>query len=303
MVCKHPDRTTPTNSIYRPDLGLGWRFQVPYLLSLNLQVIVPDMLGYGQTSAPEAPEAYSFKTISSHLAKLIHEVTNGNPIILGAHDWGAFLAWRLAIYHPELIRGIFSFCIPFMPPLPVVVTLEQAVEQVPQFAYQLQLASGAAEAIGMKSPAHLRGFLRSCFGGVTEDGLPGFDVSIGLVEDRLDRIGPSPLVAEEIIDHYVHEYSRHGLHGPMNWYRTRVINGKDELALASESPYQFNVPAMIVMAGQDPALPPSLADGQEVFFPAGLRKAVIPGASHWVLIHCPVESNACIGEFVRGLLE
>lgn len=38
-----------------PDLAFGWRYQVPHLLSLNLRVIVPDMLGYGDTDAPEDP--------------------------------------------------------------------------------------------------------------------------------------------------------------------------------------------------------------------------------------------------------
>ncbi|KAL4783261.1 alpha/beta-hydrolase [Aspergillus varians] len=285
-----------------PDLGLGWRFQVPYLLSRNLQVIVPDMLGYGQTTAPDFPASYSLKTMSGHLASLINDVTSGSPVILGGHDWGAILAWRFAIYHPELIRAIFSFCIPFMPPLPVVVSLEQAVERVPQFKYQLQLASGVAEAIAMKSRAHLSGFLRSCFGAVTAEGLPGFDVSVGLVEERLETVGASPLVGEDILDFYVQEYSRNGLHGPMNWYRTRLIVGEEELPLArTQSPFRFSMPAMIVMAGQDPALPPSLADGQEEFFPAGLKKEVIEGASHWVLIHCPEEVNQYIGEFLSEL--
>ena len=68
---------------------MGWRYQVPYLLSLNLQVVVPDMLGFGQTSAPEPAEEYTLKKMSAHIATLIKEVTD-QPIILGGHDWGAW---------------------------------------------------------------------------------------------------------------------------------------------------------------------------------------------------------------------
>ena len=68
---------------------MGWRYQVPYLLSLNLQVVVPDMLGYGRTSAPESAEEYTLKKMSAHIATLIKEVTD-QPIILGGHDWGAW---------------------------------------------------------------------------------------------------------------------------------------------------------------------------------------------------------------------
>lgn len=68
---------------------MGWRNQVPYLLSLGLQVVVPDMLGYGQTSAPESFKEYTMKKISSHIATVIKEVTD-QPIILGGHDWGGW---------------------------------------------------------------------------------------------------------------------------------------------------------------------------------------------------------------------
>lgn len=36
-----------------PDLSLGWRNQIPFLLSKGLRVVAPDMMGYGETDAPE----------------------------------------------------------------------------------------------------------------------------------------------------------------------------------------------------------------------------------------------------------
>jgi pimeloyl-ACP methyl ester carboxylesterase len=32
-----------------PDLAIGWRYQIPLLLSLGLRVVAPDMMGYGGT--------------------------------------------------------------------------------------------------------------------------------------------------------------------------------------------------------------------------------------------------------------
>jgi soluble epoxide hydrolase/lipid-phosphate phosphatase len=60
--------------------------------------------------------------------------------------------------------------------------------------------------------------------------------------------------------------------------------------------------AMLVMAGQDPGLPPSLADGQERFFAAGLKKEVVQEASHWVLIYCPEECKRFIAESIAQVL-
>lgn len=106
-----------------------------------------------------------------------------------------------------------------------------------------------------------------------------------------------------LIMNVVEEYSRNGLQGPMNWYRTREINLEDELPLAEEyKNKQFEVPAMIVMVGHDPALPPELTDGMEKYFAKRLRKEVIPEASHWVLIHTPEEVNKLVGEFLDQFL-
>jgi soluble epoxide hydrolase / lipid-phosphate phosphatase len=60
---------------------------------------------------------------------------------------------------------------------------------------------------------------------------------------------------------------------------------------------------MLVMSGQDKLLPPSLADGQEQYFSAGLKKEVIPEASHWIMIQSPEKANRYIGEFVKQILE
>jgi len=188
----------------RPDLAHGWRFQVPYLLTLGCRVVIPDMLGYGQTSAPDSLAQYSMKNMSDQMMQLIRAVggSSSSPVVVGAHDWGAFLAWRLAMYHPELVRAVFCFCVPFTPPQPVVLPLEDFVKKNPAFTYQLQNAGPEAEALASQSPAHLQGFLNAMFGGVTTDGLPGFDPYVGLIPENLLKVQRSPLVTPEVLKHY-----------------------------------------------------------------------------------------------------
>ncbi|CAJ2506043.1 Uu.00g001730.m01.CDS01 [Anthostomella pinea] len=298
---------TPTATIFLihgwPDLAMGWRFQVPFLLSLGLQVVVPDMLGYGQTSAPDAPEEYTFKKMTGHMAAIIKEVTD-QPIILGGHDWGGFFIWRMTNYYPELIRAVFSICVPYMPPTPVKISLEQFAEKMPNFRYQLHLASGEAEKMIDKSTERLRGFLNGMYGGTTADGGRVFSTDTGIIEENLDKIRPSPLVGAAMVEHYVREYSRNGLHGPCNWYRTRELNADDEVPIAGDDRFKrFAMPAMLIMAELDAALPPWLADGQEKYFEGGLKKEVIPGASHWAMVQKPEDTNSFIGEFVKSVLD
>jgi soluble epoxide hydrolase/lipid-phosphate phosphatase len=166
------------------------------------------MLGYGQTSAPDSPAHYSLKNIADHMMQLIRAVggSSSSPVIVGAHDWGAFVAWRLAMYYPELVRAMFCFCVPFTPPQQDIEPLEDFVMKNPVFTYQLQNAGPEAEALASQSPAHLQGFLNAMFGGVTEDGLPGFDPSVGLILERLLNVQGSPLVTPEIREHYGMQY-------------------------------------------------------------------------------------------------
>jgi len=291
-----------------PDLSYGWRFQVPFLQSLGLRVMVPDMLGYGRTSAPEDHTEYSFKKMAGHIAKIIEEVTGGSPVILGGHDWGGAFVWRMTMYYPELITSVFSMCVPYGPPSPQVMSLEQVVKAAPNFQYQLQLASGEAEKMIDKSPETLRGFLNGMYGGRTTDNETLFNTDVGIKSpDLLDKVQQSPMVSREMIDYYVEEFSRTGMHGPCNWYRTRLVNAEDELPLAQEEakagkPKQFTQPAMIVMAEMDAALPPRLLKNQDVFFEKPLKTAIVKGASHWVMIQCPQESNKLIGEFIQSVL-
>lgn len=98
-----------------PDLSYRWRYQIPALTSLGFQVIAPDMLGYGRSSAPVALTKFSLKSMSNDLATLINRIVPGEQVILGGHDWGGAMVYRTALWHPELFKGIFSVCTPYFP--------------------------------------------------------------------------------------------------------------------------------------------------------------------------------------------
>ena len=280
---------------------MGWRFQVPYLASLGLQVIVPDMLGYGQTSAPDSPSEYTMKKMTSHIAALIKSNTN-KPIILGGHDWGGAFAWRMAMYYPDLIQAVFSFCVPYTPPSPSFITLQDFVQHMPNSRYQSLIADGAIESALGDPPTKLSAFVNGMFYGSTPEGQFIFSPKRSIHPDRLASVGASPYLDQEMVDYYVREYSRNGLRGPCNWYRTQRLNFEDELVFTDGGQeFKFNIPAMIVMAEFDDYLPPSLADGQEKYFTAGLKKEVI-ASSHCILVEKYRECNQLVKDFVSDVL-
>ncbi|KAH7027407.1 Alpha/Beta hydrolase protein [Microdochium trichocladiopsis] len=288
-----------------PDIALGWRYQVPYLLSLNLRVIVPDMLGYGQTSAPMAREVYTYKNMCTHMAHIVKTIVDrpGEKVLLGGHDWGGYTAWRLAMWYPELFLSVFSFAVHFTPPTRRLVTVDDLLKILPSLAYQKQLIAPDLEAALGKDPREIRQFLNALYNG--QPGHHVAQVNQGIDIPNLDSYGASPLMSEEMMDHFVGEYARNGLRGPFNWYRVRDLNHEDELVFLQSSEkgqYTFKMPAMLVMADKDLAFPPEVANRQQRFFEKGLKQHLIEDCSHWIMIERPEEANRLIGEFVEMVL-
>ncbi|KAI1267191.1 alpha/beta-hydrolase [Xylariaceae sp. FL1019] len=82
-----------------PDTHNGWRHQIPVLLNAGYGVLAPDILGFGETSAPADLEAYNFKDITSDIIELLDAEDVQTAIGVG-HDLGTTILSRLALYYP-----------------------------------------------------------------------------------------------------------------------------------------------------------------------------------------------------------
>lgn len=302
-----------------PDLGFGWRNQVPVLAEeLKLRVIVPDLLGYGQTDAPENPALYAYKSICADLVALVDhvgivgnagEADESKRFFVGGHDWGGAVAWRMALWHADRLRGVFSVCTPFFAPSKgPFLPLADMAKLLPNFGYQQQFASEKVYTFVDAEPARVRQFLQAMYGGkatLSEEDAAAkkspylFDTTGGVHLDRLSQVGPSPLLAPNEIEYYAAEYARHGLRGPTNWYRTLKYNYDDEREIvesAEAARREIRVPSFMLSATHDAALPPILAEQMGKHF-TNLTKAQVPGG-HWVLW----QSAAAVNEHIKGFL-
>jgi pimeloyl-ACP methyl ester carboxylesterase len=82
-----------------PDSGRSWRHQVPALAAAGFQVVVPDLRGYGRSGKPEPVEAYSLPVVAGDVLAIMADLNIARAHLVG-HDWGATLAWRLAVLAP-----------------------------------------------------------------------------------------------------------------------------------------------------------------------------------------------------------
>ncbi|KAJ6068921.1 hypothetical protein N7499_010808 [Penicillium canescens] len=257
-----------------PDISMGWRYQIPMLVNMGLRVVAPDCLGYGRTDAPADPTPYAHKSCAADIKALATHLGE-TKIILGGHDWGAGLAYRIALWHPELVSHLITVCVPYARPMEKEVQLEDLVRTAaPHFAYQLQFASGELEKV-IQSESDIRQFLLALYGD-------------GMIVVR------SKLLAEDEVEFYVREFGRSGVRGPLNWYRTRQINYRDELAILNR---KIEVPTLFIQALRDQALPPHLGKSMAKHIPSLTVKQV--NTSHWALWEKPQEVNEIIEGWLR----
>ncbi|KAB8648464.1 hypothetical protein FH972_026122 [Carpinus fangiana] len=197
------------------------------LLDLGLQVVAPDLMGFGGTDAPHVqPDSghlstYSLKRASDDIAALA-SLLHVDRFILGGHDWGGAVVYRVALWHPERVTGIFSVCTPYNAPSKTFVSLDQVVQRAPQFGYQKHLAGPEVEA-EIKGKVQLRRFLNGMYGARTATKESLFDPKIGINFRVLPELGKSKLLTDEEMVYYVDEYDRHGMHGTLNWVSHRPL--------------------------------------------------------------------------------
>ena len=80
-----------------------WR-KLAEALAPSYNVLAPDLLGYGESGPWPAGEPFHFEQDLAFLESLVHE-----PVHVVGHSYGGFLALKLALARPELVRSIAAY--------------------------------------------------------------------------------------------------------------------------------------------------------------------------------------------------
>ncbi|OQO11047.1 hypothetical protein B0A48_05302 [Cryoendolithus antarcticus] len=289
-----------------PDLWLAWRYQVPLLLSLGFQCIILECMGYGQTGASDDLSLYGFKAHADAIAG-IAKAEGVSRIILGGHDWGGAVVYRVAQWQPELVSHVFSVATPYQPVHDKYLSNEVVAKLLPNFGYQQQFGSadGKIEAV-VKGRDMTKKFLRGMYGGRLSSRrtlmVPETGVNLQAIQE--DDIGPSPFFSEEELDYYTSQYCvsspENPMKGPCNWYRTRKINFDDEKNLPAAQKNGVSQPVLFIQALQDNVLIPKMSEGMEETCPKLTRGEV--KASHWALWHASGEVNDLVKNWFEAVV-
>ena len=109
-----------------PECWLSWRKQMPALAAAGYRVVVPEMRGYGESSAPIGINQYDLLTLCGDIQAAMDLLGHERVCMVG-HDWGAPVAWHLALLEPERVRAVVGMSVPFggRPKSPIIETLKR----------------------------------------------------------------------------------------------------------------------------------------------------------------------------------
>jgi pimeloyl-ACP methyl ester carboxylesterase len=96
-----------------PEFWYSWRHQLA-VLSRFFRVVAPDLRGYNETDKPDW--GYELDVLATDVLHLIEALGAQRATLVG-HDWGALLAWTLAIKYPHRVERLASLHMPHPAPL------------------------------------------------------------------------------------------------------------------------------------------------------------------------------------------
>nr|XP_025972356.1 bifunctional epoxide hydrolase 2 isoform X2 [Dromaius novaehollandiae] len=305
-----------------PESWLSWRYQIPALADAGFRVIALEMKGYGDSTAPPDIEEYSQEKICQDLAVFLDKLVR-NPLrsVLPScqgHRPGRAHRPRLGrlprVEHGSLLpresesRGFAEHPLPARGP-----RRGHSGEDEKHSHLRLSvLLPGAGRRGGGAREGHQqdhegRDPLRP------PGGPPALRAQLpqrpaasplpfaagGLLVGLPENPPASRILGGPALQYYVQQFTKSGFRGPLNWYRNMRPNWRWALSAKDR---KITVPALMVTAGKDIVLHPSMSKGMEEWIPQ-LSRGHIEDCGHWTQMERPAELNKILLEWLEKLPE
>ncbi|MXR40812.1 alpha/beta fold hydrolase [Halobaculum sp. WSA2] len=85
-----------------PEFWYGWHRYIEPLVEAGYRVLVPDQRGYNRSGKPAGVRPYRITELTRDIVALIRSDGYESAHVVG-HDWGAMVAWNLALREPQRV--------------------------------------------------------------------------------------------------------------------------------------------------------------------------------------------------------
>jgi epoxide hydrolase 4 len=94
-----------------PEFWYSWHKQIGPLAAAGFRVIVPDQRGYNKSSKPRGAASYALFELTSDVLAIADQLGQERVFLVG-HDWGAAVAWSVALLHPQRVTKLAILNLP-----------------------------------------------------------------------------------------------------------------------------------------------------------------------------------------------
>ena len=229
-----------------PEAWFGWEAQIGPLVKAGFRVIAPDQRGYNLSDKPAGVASYRMAVLVEDILGLATALGH-ERFFLAGHDFGAMVAWNLAMRAPERLKRL-------------------AIANVPHPAVMQRYLR-----------SHLSQMLKSWYAFFFQlPGLPERAVRANNWRFLISAM-PDDLKAEER-DRYREAWAQPGaMTGMINWYRA-TLRRSPKARISSI----IEAPTLVLWGQRDPHISYEMAP-LSVELCEDARLVTFPDATHWVL--------------------
>ncbi|KAF2753836.1 alpha/beta-hydrolase [Pseudovirgaria hyperparasitica] len=301
------DVTKPTIVLHHgwPDDAHLYEGVVGHIIPTGHGMIIPDLLGYGDTDKPTDKQLYNSKDMAQDIIEILDHEKVVSFISLG-HDLGSYMAQRMYYWHPSRVVALILLSVVFMPPhdepfnLDAVNAMLESATGFPRYSYWEFFTSPDANdvvqahldsfwcSLHAKDPDHARRTF--CMKGATRKFLE---------EDTIVEL--KPFAQDEAKKKaFLARIQRDGLVGAFNWYHAMVDNIQSEVEKEIDRSLNvLKIPHLFIGCDEDAICLTAYFDqGQK----AGLYKDATKkeiNSGHWCTLEKPDEVGLIIKEWLE----
>lgn len=287
-----------------PESWYSWRHQLRVLGDAGYRVLAPDMRGYGSSTQPADPHAYSTMHVVGDLVGLLDALDVDQAVVVG-HDWGTPPAWTAAQLRPDRFRAIAALGVPFIPRSEVSMTraLRNAFGDTWFYFLHFQTPGAAEAELDSAVEPFLRGFFHSLSGDSPRrpfEALAGGPRPSTVLEHLTQPETDPAWMSARDLAFYVGEFERTGFRGGLSWYRSADTTWDVTGGLAGVS---VMPPALFVYGELEPVLEmaPGALESMHECVPHLQPPIMLPGCGHWTQQERPDDVNAALLNFLQSL--
>ncbi len=248
-----------------PEFWYGWRKQIDALAKQGFRVWAPDQRGYNLSEKPNGIASYALDVLARDIVGLIDASGHDKAYVAG-HDWGAMVAWGLALAHGDRLHKVAILNVPH--PLVFSETVRSDPAQMLKSWYVGYFQIPVLPELGMR------------LGG-----------SMMAARALLSTSRPGTFTDADIAQ-YVKAWSHPGAWtGMINWYRAIV-----QTPPAPAGDMRVHVPTLVIWGAKDAFLTVSMAQKSVERCDDG-RLVLFDQATHWVQHEEAYQVSALLGEW------